>query len=142
MNACSGFPTKPLPHISLPDHLGPRSGWLQSLLGSSSPGGAPLRLPPSPGCLSPTSPRRAGGAGGPCLRWSKLSLATGTVPSLPSCYQSAITFPLFDFFFFPRGTVRDSHNYVSSNPIPIPPACSPVGGQVGAWSPHDGLLGG
>lgn len=89
--------------------------------------------------LSPQGRRRRG----PCLRWSKLSLATGTVPSLPSCYQSAITFPLFDFvFFFPRGTVRDSHNYVSSNPIPIPPACSPVGGQVGAWSPHDGLLGG
>lgn len=53
---------------------------------------------PSPGCLSLLF-SKGQGCRVPCLLWSKLSLATGTVPSLPSCYQSAITFPLFDFFF-------------------------------------------
>lgn len=74
----------------------------------------------------------------PCLHWNKLSLATGTVPSLPSCYQSTITFPLFDFF--PQETVGDSHNKVSS--YPIPPDCLVVAEQIREWFPHDGLSGG
>lgn len=93
---------------------------------------------PSPGCLSLLF-SKGQGCRVPCLLWSKLSLATGTVPSLPSCYQSAITFPLFDFFF-PWGTLGDSHNYVSSNPIP--PDYSAVGEQKGECFPHDRLPGG
>jgi len=115
--------------------------WARSLAGcnlSSAPHLAAVLLS---GSLPPWMPvpdlsPRGRRHGGPCLCWSKLSLATGTIPSHPSCYQSAITFPLFDFFF-PQGTVRDGHNCVCPNPVP--PACSLVGEWTGAWSPHDGL---
>ena len=96
MNACSGFPAKPPPQISLPDHLGLAGCNLSSaphlaavLLSGSLP---PLDAFPGPLLAGPE-------AQGALPRWSKLSLATGPFPSLPSCYQPAITFPLFDFFF-------------------------------------------